>query len=503
MREEDSTKRPDLPEKAISCTGGPKSCFFDSYPGPAYIIDRDLNIIHANRKAGDVFGIHEGGGSASPFPEADSLALAGSGNEVSEEKLCVDGMERLFLVSRSLCRDENACTTYLLVSCHDITGSRSLLEERIMSDRLQSLGLLAGGIAHDFNNILTGVVGNVQLLRMQIEAGEDYGRSLDGIEWAGRSAMSLTQQLLTFSRGGAPLRRITRIGELLRHTTRFALSEYMVKHKVVVPDDLWAVKVDKCQISHAINCLLVNVARKLNEGASITLFCQNAELDEGEVPEVGAGRHVRICLLSDCGAIGPDFLASVFDPQSSAEYKNIGIMTSCSIIMKHDGHVLYDEEGGNGRLSIYLPAFLEESEHAVEVGEVKPVAEGAGGKVLVMDNNPMIRRVAEIILQKLGFEPVLASDGAEAMELHRVALEKSESFTSMILDLTAEDGDGAVSLLGSIKEKDPDVKAIVTSGYCDNDVMENCKDYGFASSLAKPFTIETFSHALRQAIGRD
>lgn len=401
---------------------------------------------------------------------------------------------------------EDKCTHLILFS-RDISGERKAEEHLLKVQKLESVGLLAGGIAHDFNNILTSIMGNVSLAKLKMERlkctdTEELLNLLTEAEKASQQARNLTHQLLTFAKGGAPILKSTTISDLLRDTAGFALRGSNVKCDFQFPDDLWKVEADEGQISQVIYNLVINADQSMPYGGVIEITADNVVLTQEKALPLEAGNYVKI-LVRDTGmGIPEDHLDKIFDPYFSTKQKGsgLGLTTSYSIINKHRGLIEVESQLGKGSaFTIFLPASHKVSEQNDDNCELTPAGVG---KVLIMDDEEMLRYVLGEMLLHLGYKVNCASDGSEAIDLYLKAMNNREPFDAVIMDLTVPGGMGGKEAIKKLLELDPNVNAIVSSGYSNDPIMAEHRKYGFKEVLAKPYTIENLAHVLHQVINK-
>lgn len=380
----------------------------------------------------------------------------------------------------------------------DITELKRMEAELIKAQKLESLGVLAGGIAHDFNNLLTVILGHIILAKTEVGPGTRVCEQLEEAEKASVRAKDLTRQLLTFSRGGAPVKRTVSIGDLVRESAAFGLTGTNTRCEVLLPEGLWAVDADEGQMSQVIHNLILNAHQAMAHGGVIRLSCENRLLDPEEVPPLPAGRYVCISVADTGTGISPDDLPKIFDPYFTTKKggSGLGLATSYSIVRKHGGHISVESEPGAGATArVYLPA----SERVVPFRTTAPDPPWIGkGRILVMDDNEAVLEVVKGMLNAIGYNAVLARAGEEAVDLYRESLEKGEPFFAVIMDLTVPGGMGGAEAIGLLRRIDPGVKAIVSSGYSTAPVMAEYEEYGFSGVVAKPYTLKQLGDTLRR-----
>lgn len=382
----------------------------------------------------------------------------------------------------------------------DITDRKRTEKELLKVQKLESIGVLAGGIAHDLNNLLTGILGNISLAKIYDDP-VDRNKSLLEAEKASMQMRDLSQRLLTFSRGGAPVLQTVAIDSLLRNSVSLALSGSNVKCEFSIPNDLWPVKIDEGQTNQVINNLIINADQAMPSGGVIRIETLNLEAEEEHGLPISPGAYVKISVVDHGVGIAKEHLQRIFDPFFTTKRKGrgLGLATAFSIIKQHDGHITVESELGVGTtFQIYLPASQEQIPAIKAVGETKPVVEE--GRVLVMDDEAQIRELAVTILGRCGYEVVTAVDGAEAIELYKKSMESGSPFDIVITDLTVPGGMGGKEMIQQLIEIDPDVKAIVSSGYSNDPIMANFRERGFQAVIAKPYELRALSEVIRQVI---
>jgi PAS domain S-box-containing protein len=384
----------------------------------------------------------------------------------------------------------------------DTTDQKKLEERFFRADKLESVGILAGGIAHDFNNILGAVVGNISLAKMYAKDARIHER-LEEAEKACMRAKDLTYQLLTFSKGGDPVKRATSIWEIIKESADFALRGSNVRCDFNVEENKWLIDGDAGQISQVINNIIINAKQAMPTGGAIRASLNNITLSGAYDLPLQPGKYIKISIQDHGTGIPKEHLPKVFDPYFTTKQSGsgLGLATSYSIISKHDGYIDVESELGVGTtFHIYLPA--SEKEPAATDRFQKNSLNGKG-KVLLMDDEQIIRDVAAQMLAHLGYTAASTKDGLEAIKVFREAMEAGEPFDGVILDLTIPGGMGGVDAIGKLKEIDPSIKAIASSGYSNDPVMADFKKFGFTGVIAKPYRIDELAKVVAEAVGRE
>lgn len=384
----------------------------------------------------------------------------------------------------------------------DITDRKKMGAERLRVQKLESIGVLAGGIAHDFNNLLTGILGYIDLATRCLDPDDKIQGWLENAKKASVRAQNLTQQLLTFSRGGKPVKQLVPIAPLLKESTRFVLSGSNVRCDYHLPENLWPIEADKGQISQVFQNITLNDAQAMPEGGTITVRAENVTVDEGELPPLRKGEYVKIEFVDEGTGIEKKYIEKIFDPYFTTKQDGNGLgLTIChSIISKHNGRLVVESEFGVGTtFTIYIPALKKESPH--ESASDKPTEMLGAGKILVMDDEDQVREIVAEMLKYLGYEADLAVDGAEAVALYIKAREVGQPYDALIIDLTIPGGMGGKEAIKKLLQYDPQVKAIVSSGYSNDPIMAEYQKYGFCGVASKPFDIAELSKILHDVLG--
>ncbi len=388
-----------------------------------------------------------------------------------------------------------------LVMLRDITHRRKMEEELGRIQKLESVGVLAGGIAHDFNNILTGVIGNISFAQILGDDPAERESVLRDAEEAAMRARALTQQLLTFSKGGAPIRKVVSIEQQLRNSAKFVLAGSDCTCEFDIAENLWAVRVDIDQFSQVIENLVINADQAMPRGGRIKIKAENVVLEESaleQLPLSSLGEFVKITFQDEGVGIPDDIQDRIFDPYftTKGHGSGLGLATVYSIIHNHDGLITVDSEIGRGtKFTIYLPAIIKKPTES-KIDKVSFKTKKGNGRILIMDDESMILRFAQKALQSLGYVVETAEDGRGAIEKFQAARDAGEPFDALILDLTIPGGMSGAEVLNQIRGIDPEIKAILSSGYADGPVMAKYREYGFSAVLGKPFTIKKLGDAV-------
>jgi PAS domain S-box-containing protein len=411
-----------------------------------------------------------------------------------------DGTVRSIADSAAPIRDRQDVVRGVVLVFRDVSHERVFQEELLRAEKLRSVGVLAAGIAHDFNNLLTVITGHLSLATLQAADNPELADDLRSMEQATLRARDLTQQLLTFARGGAPIRRATSLRDVLRDTAQFALRGAKVDLALEAPEELWPAEIDAGQISQVVQNLVINADQAMPNGGRITLRAGNLQLSGDERLPLRPGRYVHLCVEDQGAGIPSDVLPRIFDPffTTKKEGSGLGLATAYSVVRNHDGHIAVESEPGAGaRFHVYLPA----TEKTVERGHAEPgPAPRAGGPILLMDDEESVRKIVGRMLERLGYSVSRTSSGQEAVAAFAEARRSGNPFRAVVLDLTVPGGMGGLETLARLKELDPDVRAIVSSGYSNDPAMSDPRRFGFRGFVAKPFRLEDLAATLHSVL---
>ncbi|MFC1920157.1 PAS domain S-box protein [Chloroflexota bacterium] len=383
----------------------------------------------------------------------------------------------------------------------DISERKRYEEETMRVEKLESIGTLAGGIAHDFNNLLTGIMGNISLARGHMKLDKEAYERLEEAEKASVMARDLTQQLLTFATGGAPVTKVLDIRKLVESTCVFALRGSNVTCEVSMPKGLWAVEADAGQISQVITNLVINADQAMPEGGILKVGAGNIVVEEKSTIPVPEGSYVEISVEDNGIGISEAHMARIFEPYFTTKQKGsgLGLATSHSIIWRHHGHITAESKLNEGTtIRLYLPA--SDKPVLMEKEESEEISTRNKGIILVMDDEVIIRETLGKMLPLSGYEVEFSVDGAEAIERYVHARDSGKPFDAVIMDLTIPGGMGGVEAIGRLLEIDPDARVIVSSGYSTDMTMADYEKYGFSGIIAKPYSVNELRNVLKEVL---
>ena len=387
----------------------------------------------------------------------------------------------------------------------DVSAIREIQMERARLDKLQSLGVLAGGIAHDFNNLISVAMGDLSLMHEAPEASQNPELLSDALKALDR-ARALTRQLLTFSKGGTPVKSAADLGELLEETARFALHGSACSLELSLSDDLWRAEVDPDQIHQVFHNLALNAVQAMPDGGVLRIEAGNVNLEGNVHPGVKAGPYVLIRVQDEGEGISDEDLEDIFDPYftTKSSGNGLGLASVYSIIKAHEGHITVQSSRKEGSLfAVYLPALDQDVPTAQEplTSEVPLPKEHL--RILFLDDEPAIQMTCGRLLQYLGHQVDICSTGEEAIGKYRAAYEAGTPYDLLMVDLTIPGGKGGVAVVEEVRTFDPHVQAIVSSGYSQDPIMADFRKYGFVGMIQKPYTLDELKKCLRDLHRQD
>ena len=384
----------------------------------------------------------------------------------------------------------------------DVTERKRAEDDRLTKGKIESLGTLAGGIAHDLNNILTVISGNIGLAQLEAPSEEkNLFACLAKASQAAQEAAHMSSQLLTFSKGGSPVKKVVRMSELLAKSAHFSLHGSNLRAEMDIPPDLWTTEVDPAQIEQVINALMINAREAMPFGGTVDISARNIELENKPGALLPGGRYVKVAIADHGGGVPPDIATKIFDPYFTTKSvsSGLGLSISFSVVKKHGGMLHLEQSSPSGAVfSFYLPA--ARAEPAV----IKPIGDGPGmpsplQRILVMDDEEGIRELTSQLLNTLGYEVTAVTDGVEAVSTYERAMRRGENFRAVILDATIRGGMGGLATIARLRNIDPSVVAIICSGYSDEAALAEFLQYGFRGALPKPFTRRDLADVLQRA----
>lgn len=418
-----------------------------------------------------------------------------------EETFNTDSGPRVFLMTLVPVKDETGQVQQIIGSAMDITERRQLESEMVKAQKLESLGVLAGGIAHDFNNLLAAIRLNISMLKLDPAQSPDSLEMLRIVDTSAGMAANLTNQLLTFAKGGQPVKENISVSAFLNDVANFSLRGTKTACSLALGEDLLDIEADPGQITQVLNNMLINAGQAMPDGGVVTLSAGNIEAPGSQAAlPLKPGRYVKITIEDTGVGIPEEYLPRIFDPYFTTKKSGsgLGLASSYSIIKNHGGCISVSSVAGSGtRFEIFLPGLAQKSPAPAE----EPTAPApSAGRVLIMDDDELVRRSIRRVLEALGYEAVEAADGLEAALEYKKGMETGKPVDAVILDLTVRAGMGGEEAAARILELDPSARMFVSSGYSDTPVIANYRDYGFTGFLQKPYGAAELDRKLRAVI---
>jgi PAS domain S-box-containing protein len=479
--------------------------FMENMPSMVIIKDEQLRPRYFNKRFLDQFPSSGRIGKTAQEPasaevadvrsKADREALATG--PICYEETCVDKNKSIrTLETRKFPIKRSGTSPHLGVIINDVTDQRRVEQALHNTQKLESLGILAGGIAHDFNNLLGGVFGFIDLARLESQS-ETCTTYLSSAMTAIDRARALTLQLLTFSKGGAPVTKIEKLSPFIRDTVRFALSGTPVSCQYAIDGSLWECKCDKNQIGQAIDNIVINAVQATPCRGMIYVFAGNASVSDLRAHHLPPdSRMIHISVRDEGIGIPKEFLPRVFDPffTTKPQGHGLGLATCFSIVHRHGGSIDVESEPGKGStFHVFLPAAPDVSE---KIAVASPSAHKGKGHFLVLDDEKSIQQTFSLMLKSFGYTAAIAAHGNEALGIATKAKTGSPPIDAMIFDITIPGGLGGKEIISDIRKSYPETPIFVSSGYADDPVMANPADYGFTASISKPFTLAELAAVL-------
>jgi len=446
----------------------------------------------------------------------DMVAMQKVKGKIENRQVGKNGKSHNMLWTCNLLYDSSGNIIEINGTAKDITERKKLQEDTLKARKLESLGEMAGGIAHDFNNLLYMITGNISLAQDDLNPETRTSEALKNAEEACFKAKNLTAKLITFSKGGAPVKKIASIKELLKASVGSALKESDIKTEISIVDNVRKANIDENQIKHVIHNIVVNAKESMDNKGQLKATCENIDIDKDN-QRLSHGKYIKITVKDQGCGIPEEILKKIFDPYFSTKEighkkgQGLGLGVSHSIVEKHNGLITVESDLKKGSIfSIYLPAMkLSKTENSSVSKEKtisqKPLNQSITGKnkILVMDDEEMIRNLMSRFLNKLGYDVETCTEGGKAVEIYKNAMESKKPFNIAILDLTNKSGMGGQETMKRLLEIDPAVKGIIITGYSSDSVVENYKAYGFSGILQKPSTTEALQKVINEVLSKD
>lgn len=418
-------------------------------------------------------------------------------NEYNEYTALHKNGKRFKILVHTTAKHRDQQTDGLCGIAIDLTERIKIEQELQKQDKLEALGIMAGGIAHDFNNLLTAIWSGFSLFRFECEDNSELREVAGQMENAFKRGRDLTSQLLTYSKGGAPVKSTVSLEEIVRETCSFVTAGSQVKYDIISAPGLRTVDVDSTQISQVIQNLLLNAIESMPKGGCTTIELRNREIDTSDDRDITPGHYVELICTDSGTGIQASIRSRVFDPFFSMKENGtgLGLSTAYSIVHRHNGYIYFESGDTCGTIfHVLLPA----SDKKAAAGKRQPAAISSGKeRILLMDDEPTVLSVTRKLLSHLGYRVTTAKNGEEAVEHYRKAMDTNDTFDCVILDLTIPGGEGGKETIARLLKIDPQVKAIVSSGYSHDPIMASFRKFGFRAVITKPYNIQELTSVIR------
>lgn len=486
--------------------------FFDDIEQLAYMVSPDGVILDVNQSALDTLGYAREDlidVPVSTLYAEDSRTKARllfdewkTSGKIRNQELSIvtkSGEHRTVLLNATAVRDRRGEIVHSLSLQTDITERKRLQDEVEKTQRLEALGVLAGGIAHDFNNLLGGIYGYIDMAS-ELAPGEKATSHLAKALGTIDRARGLTYQLLTFAKGGAPIKKVQDIAPVVKDTASFALSGSNVSPRFHIGSALWPCDFDRTQIAQVIENMIINAYQAMPKGGVVDVSVDNVRIAPGERPSRAEGDYIRIAIQDRGVGIPREILNRIFDPFYSTKPggHGLGLAASYSIVSRHGGFIDVDSTPGAGSVfTVYLPAHTpgESTRRATSIQR-----DSSAGIIVIVDDEEVMRDSISCMVQSLGYEPAVFSTGEQAVDFFAADQRGRRAVAALILDLTIPGGAGGVEAVTQIRNLGRQAPAIVMSGYAEDPVMASPRAYGFTASLRKPFTKSEFADLLTSVL---
>lgn len=428
----------------------------------------------------------------------DIIQAFGSASDILVQLSNRTGKRIIITLTLSPILDNNSQPIGKVFIFKDITLRQKLEENLIRTSKLDSIGILAGGIAHDFNNILTVILGNISLAKYNLNPSDKLFETLDKAETASERARSLTQQLLTLSKGGNPIKTTASIQELIQETVEFSLQGSNIRFNYQIPNTIWNVEADPGQIHQVINNIVINSRQAMPDGGEFNADCENIVItDSKEVSELKPGHYVKISFRDNGPGLDPEIIPKIFDPYFTTKKNGhgLGLATAYSIIKKHGGVIQAISVPDSGAQFIfYLPATMKK--HAAKAGE--PIVDNNCCSILVLEDDESIISLLQDAFNSSGYSYLFTREGSETLLAYQAGIDEGRPYDIVLLDLTIPGGMGGVDTMAGLLKINDKVKAIASSGYSNDSVMARYKEFGFKACLAKPYRVQNLFRLIEE-----
>jgi two-component system, cell cycle sensor histidine kinase and response regulator CckA len=384
-------------------------------------------------------------------------------------------------------------TNNIVASFLDVTTVRQIEKELRKIQKLDSIGTLASGIAHDFNNILMGIFGNIAMAMLNLEEDDPSLAFLKDAEKSIERARRLTGQLLTFSKGGNPIKESVHLFDFVQDVINFDLAGSKVKTVFEQDDDLWVVRADRGQLEQVFSNFAINALEAMPEGGTFTVRLENVEISDKAIPALKQGKYIKATIHDTGKGIPEKNLDQVFDPYFTTKQtgNGLGLSTVYSIIQKHNGFIQIESKENDGTIiTIFLPAIIDRKRQETIETEKGITKQKNEQNILVMDDEKAVRDIISLLLGRVGYIVETVEEGSQALVRYQERMEQGTPFSLVIMDLTIPGGMGGKEAIKNLLELDPDAVVVVSSGYAEDPIMSNYAEFGFKGVIAKPYTLK-------------
>lgn len=469
--------------------------------------DTEFRVLYQNRRHKEMVGDHIGEYCYKAYSNNDRVCEGcpvdlsfKDGMVHKTEKKTPGGQFSHVEITASPLKDPGGRIVAGIEAVRDVTDRRKMEAELLKTQKIESIGILAGSMAHEFNNILVAITGNLALAKMYAKPELEVYDIISEAEKASQRAENLARQLLTFSKGGAPLKKLLSVGDLVRDVLKSMPQNQAISFNVSVPEGLKPVLGDETQIRQAYSNIIANALQSMPGGGVISIRAEEVFSDGLFLSVRGGINYVKVSIEDHGGGIADEHVEKIYDPFfTTKQYSSgIGLTTAYSVVEKHDGFITVESRVGSGTVfNVYLPA----SAGSIQAKkDLKRADLGGNRRVLVMDDEDMVRSVLERMLAQCGCTASFARDGGEMLRLYKEARETGTPYDAVIVDLIVTAGMGGKEAIGELLRLDPGANAIVSSGYSDDLIMSDFRTYGFKGALAKPYRIAELGQVLHDVI---
>ena len=434
-----------------------------------------------------------------------------SARVLNYEVITKDGTKKILYLSASLMHDKDRKPVGFRGVVQDVTDQliaekqrEELVTQMLHAQKMEAIGTLAGGIAHDFNNLLMGFQGNLSLMLMDVDPDHPHYDFLTNMEEYVKRGSQLTRQILGFARGGKYEVKPTDLNHLLAKSAEMfsrTKKEIMVHKKF--EEDLWTVEIDRGQIEQVLLNIFVNAWQAMPDGGELSLETKNVVLtkeDHRKPYALNPGEYVAIS-IADTG-IGMDKATRerIFEPffttKEVGQGTGLGLASAYGIIKNHNGIIDVESKKGRGTtFKIYLPISTKE---VIKENSTKGKVLRGSETILLVDDEELVADIGKRMLEKLGYQVLLAESGSQALKVYEA---NGENIDLVILDMIMP-GMGGGEVFDKLQAMDAEVRVLLSSGYSLNSQASQIMKRGCDGFIQKPFNLEQISTKLREILDK-